>query len=471
MTLPVVMTATGPVVTDVTVIRNQLDTDITALAPGYTSTLSGTLIEDILSTDCGAVAACDQSRVDAINSLTPYGVNVYLLDILAAIRGLTRITAGTMQVYIRFSGTAGWVIPRGFQVTDATETYTYTTQNTVIIGSSGQANSLALAVATVAGTWSIPAGTVISAVTTLPSGAALMVNNPAAGISAAAEDNDTFRARVLAAQNIGVQGAPGFIQSAVSNVNAVLARTVKTIAYGNGYLVSASGGDPYDVALAIYQSVGDITLLRGSQVVVSGATQANPCVITTSTSHGLTNGSTATIAGALGDTAINGTWTVTVISDTQFSIPVNTTGSGTYEGGGYLSSDPRLQTITIYDAPNTYTIVFCIPLTQLIGVAIVWNTPDTAIASQETFSALAIPAVISYINTLTTGQPINLLAMQYAVLVAIYGTIPPDDVSRFDITITIDGTVVAPPTGSFLIATDALSYPYTAAANVTATLG
>jgi hypothetical protein len=469
MVLPLIMEASGPVVTDPTTIRAQLDADISLIAPGYTSTLPGVLVEDILSTDCGAVAACDQSRVDAINSLTPYGVNVYLLDQLAAIRGLTRITAGTMQVYIQFAGTAGLVIPQGFQVTDGM--FTYTTQNTVIIGTSGQANSSALAVATVAGTWNIPANTVITLVTQLPTGLTLSCNNPAAGLPANAEDDDTFRARVIAAQNVGVQGSPGFIQTAVSNVTGVLARTVVTVAHTTGFLVAAAGGDPYDVALALYLSVGDITLLRGSQILVSGATNANPTVITTSTAHGLASGSTTTISGALGNTAINGTNVVTVINSTEFSIPVNSTSSGVYTGGGFLLSDPRLQTITINDGPNTYTIVYCIPLTQLIGIAVVWDTPVTGAAFQESFSTLAIPAILTYINSLTTGQAINTRALEFAVLQAVQGSVPVADVSSFVTTVTINGTVVTPPEGSSLIATDSLSYPYTTMANVSATLG
>jgi len=50
--------------------------------------------------------------------------------------------------------------------------------------------------------------------------------------------------------------------------------------------------------------------------------------ITTSAAHGLATGASVTITGALGDTVINGTFTVTVTSTTQFTIPV--TPLGTY---------------------------------------------------------------------------------------------------------------------------------------------
>ena len=47
--------------------------------PDYTANLPGSLIEDIASTDVGALTGIDQARVDAINSVTPYGANAFVL--------------------------------------------------------------------------------------------------------------------------------------------------------------------------------------------------------------------------------------------------------------------------------------------------------------------------------------------------------------------------------------------------------
>lgn len=56
---------------------------------------------------------------------------------------------------------------------------------------------------------------------------------------------------------------------------------------------------------------------------------ANPSVITTAAAHGLTTGDRVTIAGHTGSTPdINGTHTVTVLSATTFSIPINVTVAG-----------------------------------------------------------------------------------------------------------------------------------------------
>lgn len=63
-------------------------------------------------------------------------------------------------------------------------------------------------------------------------------------------------------------------------------------------------------------------------IVITGTTKANPCVITTSQPHGLVSGDVIFISGdSLAGPAINGQQTVTFISATTFSVPVNTTAS------------------------------------------------------------------------------------------------------------------------------------------------
>jgi len=62
--------------------------------------------------------------------------------------------------------------------------------------------------------------------------------------------------------------------------------------------------------------------------------QANPTVITTAVPHGLTTGQVVVIAGNVdASPTINGAQTVTVISPTTFSVPVNTSGGAAGTGG------------------------------------------------------------------------------------------------------------------------------------------
>lgn len=73
-------------------------------------------------------------------------------------------------------------------------------------------------------------------------------------------------------------------------------------------------------------------------LTVTGATNASPIVITTSTVHGLRTGDKVYITGVGGNTAANNSltnpaWTVTVTSTTQFSLD-GSTGNGAYTSGG-----------------------------------------------------------------------------------------------------------------------------------------
>ncbi len=81
----------------------------------------------------------------------------------------------------------------------------------------------------------------------------------------------------------------------------------------------------------------------GTDATISGATNANPIVITTQTAHGLTSGRTVVITGVSGNTAANGTFVITVTSTTKFSIPI--AGNGTYTSGGNVNRFPYSSTV------------------------------------------------------------------------------------------------------------------------------
>ncbi len=65
---------------------------------------------------------------------------------------------------------------------------------------------------------------------------------------------------------------------------------------------------------------------------ITGASNASPIVVT-STAHGLSPGTTVTIVGVLGNTAANGTFTVSKIDANRFSLN-GSTGNGAYTSGG-----------------------------------------------------------------------------------------------------------------------------------------
>lgn len=67
-----------------------------------------------------------------------------------------------------------------------------------------------------------------------------------------------------------------------------------------------------------------------SGITITSSSVANPTVITTAAPHGRVSGDTVTVAGHTGSTpAITGSYKVTVIDATHFSIPVTVTVGGT----------------------------------------------------------------------------------------------------------------------------------------------
>ncbi len=70
---------------------------------------------------------------------------------------------------------------------------------------------------------------------------------------------------------------------------------------------------------------------------LTGATNTTPIVVATAVPHGLVTGQTnVTIAGVVGNTAANGTWTITVVDSTHFSLNTSV-GNGAYVSGGSVT--------------------------------------------------------------------------------------------------------------------------------------
>ena len=91
---------------------------------------------------------------------------------------------------------------------------------------------------------------------------------------------------------------------------------------------------------------------------ITGATKANPCVIT-ATGHGYKTGISVTISGVGGMTQLNGnTYVITVIDANSFSLDgVNSTSYGTYTSGGSAASYKYLQDVsrgTAYSATTQW---------------------------------------------------------------------------------------------------------------------
>ncbi|WP_254223071.1 baseplate J/gp47 family protein [Burkholderia multivorans] len=469
-TIPLVMTAAGPVATDPTTLRQNLIDGVAAEVPDYTANLPGSLIEDVASTDVGALTTIDQARVEAVNSVTPYGANAFVLAQLGAQFGVPQGTSANGSVYVVFTGPAGYVLPPGFVIGDGTNQYTL--QDGGVILSTGQSAQL-YAVATNSGTFAIPANTVNQIITSLPSEYAglITVTNPQAGVSASsAESPQTYRGRVLQAGQVASVGTPAFLKTLLGKITGVQQRLISINQVTGGWQIVCGGGDAYAVAAAILQGAGDIALLKGSQLGITGMTAANPVVVQTNLASGYTAGQTFTVAGAT-PSAFNRTYTVASVSGNSITTTTDGTGFGTYTGGATFSPNPRDVNVSLFQNPNTYNIPFVNPPQQVVTLAVTWNTTLPNFTAGSSVNQLAAPALQSYLNSIYAGQPINLNEMTATFLDAVSSVIDGPNVTTLSFAVTINGVTATPAAGTDIITSDPESYFFCSATGVTVSQG
>lgn len=467
-TIPLVMTASGPTPTSPAVLQQTLIGNVAETNPGYTANLPGSLVEDISSTDVGALTLIDQARVDAINAVTPYGANAYVLAQQGVMLGLAQGTPTNASVYVVFTGTAGYVISPGFIVGDGTNQYAL--QEGGVIQTGGQSAQL-YAVCTNSNTFAIPANTVTQVITSVATGYSLTVTNPEAGTPAAsAESVQSYRARILQSLQASSTGAPNYLKELLYAITGVQQRLVSINQVSGGWQVICGGGDPYATATAILNAMPDIAALQGSALGITAMTAANPVVVTTSLDSNLASGNTFTVTGAT-PSAYNLTYTVASVDGDTITTTTNGSAFGSYTGGAVFSPNPRNVSASIFQNPNTYNITFVNPPAQVVTVSVVWNTTLPNFTAGESVNQLAAPAIQNYINSIFAGQPINELEMTAVFQQAVASLISAPNITTLEFTVTINGVTVAPTAGTSIIPSDPEGYFSCSASGVTVTQG
>lgn len=271
------MGASGAVPTPIATLIADLIAIATGQAPGLTTDLPGSLIDDVAGTQAAGLSLIDQARVALVNSLTPFGANLFLLQQLGNIylgSGAPNSATNT-TVEVVFAGTVGFPIAQGFMVSDGT--YQYIVQNGGIVGSGGATLPLA-ALATQSGSWAVPANTVTQLITSLPTKISLTVTNPLPGTPGAASETEAdYRARILQAGLASAQGMGRFLKTMLLQVPGVTANLVSVRQANGGWEVICGGySDEYQVAYAIWQALFDINTLAPSVNSITGITQALP---------------------------------------------------------------------------------------------------------------------------------------------------------------------------------------------------
>jgi len=394
---PLLFSSAGPVATPPATLRQALIALVAGWVPGYTAVLPASMIEDMTSTSVGALVTIDQSRVDAINSVTPYGANPYILAQLGAMFGLPEGVSANGNANVVFSGSPGYVIPPSFIVGDGTNQYLV--QDGGTIGSGGSSQPLYV-VATNSGTFAIPANTITTVVTSVPTPYTLTVTNPLAGVPAmAAETTQAYRSRILGAFQVSIQGAGTYTKTLLLAVPGVSPRLVSVRQVGSAWQVICGGGDPYQVAGAIYAST-ILPVMTGSSV-----------------------------------------------------------------------SSLRNVKVSLFDAPDTYTVVYVNPPQQIVTVAALWNTTQLNFTASAAVNQYIIGSIQAYINSIVVGQPINLLVMQDQIQAAVAPVLAPQNLTTLQFAVKINGVPVSPSAGTSVIPSDPESWFFISATGATSTQG
>jgi hypothetical protein len=462
------MTASGPVPISPAALNSDLIATVQASDPGFTANLPGLLLEDLTSTGTAALAQMDQARVDAINSVTPYGANAFILAQLGAQSGIKQGASANAGVNVVFSGPDGYVFQPGFTVGDGANQYALVDGGVIQTG--GTTPQLT-AVATNSGTFAIPANTVTQLITSVPSAFAVTVTNPQAGTPATTTESvQTYRSRVLQAGIVASTGTPAYLKTLLFSITGVQQQLVSINQVSGGWQVICGGGDAYAIANAILQGVPDIATLQGSQLAITTMSAANPVVITTNLNHGYIAGQTVTVSGAA-PSAYNLTYTVASVTATTITTTTNGSGFGAYVSGANLTPNPRNVTVSLFQNPDTYSITFVNPPQQAVTVAATWNTTLPNFTAGTSVNQLAAPALQSYINSIYVGQPINLLEMTAVFQAAVASVIAAPNITTLQFAVTVNGVTVSPGAGTSIIGGDSESYFNVSATAITVTQG
>ena len=384
-TLPLILAKSGLQPRTPAELLNELLGLVLQTNPGFTYNLPGALVEDITSTDVAAMSVIDSARVEVINSLTPFGANAFILNQLGQVYGVTPGVASNTSVYVVFTGNPGYVLARGFVVSDGNFQYVLTDGG--IIGADGVSPPL-FALASQPGIWAVPAGTVTQVVTSVPNPFDVFVVNEEPGIPGTdSETQDSYRSRVLMAGLAASQGMARYLKTLLTNVPGVQPRLVSVrqqLAPDNNWMIIVGGGDPYQVAYAIYTALFNITDLAASEYHITGITLANPGVATTDLNHGYEVGQDIQIIQS-NPVNYNGSFAVlSVPSQKSFALGKKF-GAVAITGAAWATGNATYTTAAPHGiTPGT-------PVTIISMIPVGWNVTNVVAGVGTTASTLIVP--------------------------------------------------------------------------------
>lgn len=274
-----------------------------------------------------------------------------------------------------------------------------------IIPSSGQTEAQ-LCVSQESGSWAVPAGTVTQLISSVPSQYQLTCNNQEAGNPPTQEESlASFRTRMMREGMFAVQGTPPAVKASLRRVTGTS-----------------------DNLIAVRQPAA------GKWVVVCGANASDR------------NDIAYAIFSAWPDIS-------TLTNDVK-----NEDGT-----------TPEQANVQIYDYPDEYTVPFIVPSSQTVGITLQWSSTQRSFIDSSAVEVTARGAIASYINSITTGDPINLFQLQEIFINAITKLVERQFISAVNITVAINGKTQPPAEGTQLVYGQTYAYFTTTAQQVVIT--
>jgi len=143
-------------------------------------------------------------------------------------------------------------------------------------------------------------------------------------------------------------------------------------------------------------SVSGVTVTVNS-LTVSGASNSSPITLTVNSTTGLHNGDTVMVSGVAGNTAANGTWTITVDNGTQIDLQ-GSAGNGAYTSGGVVAgSGNGVAYIEANDSGD-------ISIYHSSSAGLILTCTGTCITNQATSPSFDADASPIAILTISAGQ-------------------------------------------------------------------
>lgn len=245
--------------------------------------------------------------------------------------------------------------------------------------------------------------------TTITQTAGVFVSNVLAWTGSNWESNTALAARaVLSLAAKSPNGPAQSYEYYADTAQQLLAAATPPYILTNGPVTGSAFGVPgLGLVNVVVASLSPASSVLGqnvtpgvSQLPISGVSNANPCVVSTSGATTLASGQsmTVTISGVLGTAGVNGTFVGTYVSAASFSIPADTTLAGAYAGGGSVEGGDLGQIDALIQqnvVPNNDVAVTSSALAMPIGIVATVIVPQAYVAAYTVAVGQQLQAQIS----------------------------------------------------------------------------